>query len=82
MPGVLAAELTSSSLTTVGPMMRQDRTEAAAVFHGLRQQAEKDNSKEPYMCLSDFIAPKVRSARQQGFMTGSADVWAVITLGP
>jgi Vitamin B12 dependent methionine synthase, activation domain len=29
-----------------------------ATFHGLRQQAEKDN-KEPYCCLSDFIAPKV-----------------------
>jgi cobalamin-dependent methionine synthase I len=29
-----------------------------ATFHGLRQQAEKDDSKEPYLCLSDFIAPK------------------------
>ena len=29
------------------------------MFHGLRQQAEKDNAKEPYLCLSDFIAPKV-----------------------
>lgn len=25
-------------------------------FHGLRQQAEKDDP--PYFCLSDFIAPK------------------------
>ena len=25
-------------------------------FHGLRQQAEKDDP--PYFCLSDFIAPR------------------------
>lgn len=29
----------------------------AGKFYGLRQQAEKD-SDEPYMCVSDFIAPK------------------------
>ncbi|XP_066090739.1 methionine synthase isoform X2 [Saccopteryx bilineata] len=29
-----------------------------ATFHGLRQQAEKDSgSTDPYLCLSDFIAP-------------------------
>ncbi|XP_037836752.1 methionine synthase isoform X4 [Kryptolebias marmoratus] len=29
-----------------------------AVFHGLRQQAEKDgSSSEPYLCVSDFVAP-------------------------
>ncbi|XP_077050200.1 methionine synthase isoform X1 [Siphateles boraxobius] len=29
-----------------------------ATFHGLRQQAEKDSaSSEPYLCLSDFVAP-------------------------
>jgi 5-methyltetrahydrofolate--homocysteine methyltransferase len=28
------------------------------VLYGIRQQAEKDNSEEPYYCLSDFIAPK------------------------
>ncbi|KAB1271243.1 Methionine synthase [Camelus dromedarius] len=32
--------------------------EPIAVFHGLRQQAEKDSaSSDPYHCLSDFIAP-------------------------
>ena len=36
------------------------RGEVAATFHGLRQQAEKDGTKEPYYCMSDFIAPKVR----------------------
>ncbi|XP_070576417.1 methionine synthase-like [Ptychodera flava] len=30
--------------------------EPLAVFHGLRQQAEKE-SDEPFVCLSDFIAP-------------------------
>ena len=63
-------------------MLCQGRTEATAVFHGLRQQAEKDNSKEPYLCLSDFIAPKVlracercstpdRAASDQGLRSGS-----------
>jgi hypothetical protein len=33
------------------------RTALAGKFHGLRQQAEKD-SDEPYMCVSDFVAPK------------------------
>ncbi|CAL8106852.1 unnamed protein product [Orchesella dallaii] len=32
-------------------------SEPIAVLHGLRQQAEKEVSEEPYLCLSDFIAP-------------------------
>ena len=37
----------------------ETRTEVQCVFHGLRQQAEKDaDSDEAYMCLSDFVAPK------------------------
>jgi 5-methyltetrahydrofolate--homocysteine methyltransferase len=28
-----------------------------ATFHGLRQQSEKE-TEEPYLCLSDFVAPK------------------------
>nr|KAF6399908.1 5-methyltetrahydrofolate-homocysteine methyltransferase [Molossus molossus] len=33
-------------------------TQPVATFHGLRQQAEKDSaSTDPYLCLSDFIAP-------------------------
>lgn len=28
-----------------------------AVLHGLRQQAEKDLPLDPYVCLSDFVAP-------------------------
>ena len=34
----------------------EDRNETLAVFHTLRQQAEKKNGK-PYYALSDFIAP-------------------------
>ncbi|KAJ3315208.1 hypothetical protein HDU93_004658 [Gonapodya sp. JEL0774] len=35
------------------------RKKVIATFHGLRQQAEKEaDSSEPYLCLSDFIAPK------------------------
>ncbi|XP_070401461.1 methionine synthase [Nothobranchius furzeri] len=33
-------------------------TKPHATFHGLRQQAEKDSSSsEPYLCVSDFVAP-------------------------
>ncbi|KAJ2900814.1 hypothetical protein IWW38_000189 [Coemansia aciculifera] len=36
----------------------ESRTEVAGTYHGLRQQAEKDReSTDPYLCLSDFIAP-------------------------
>jgi len=35
----------------------EDRTTVKAVFHGLRQQAEKEKH-GAYMCISDFIAPK------------------------
>ena len=36
----------------------ENRREAQCRFFGLRQQAEKENDSEPYMCISDFIAPK------------------------
>ncbi|KAL7372014.1 hypothetical protein ABVT39_008476 [Epinephelus coioides] len=33
-------------------------TKPIGTFHGLRQQVEKDSSSsEPYLCLSDFVAP-------------------------
>ncbi|KAM6898711.1 methionine synthase isoform 2-T2 [Lycodopsis pacificus] len=33
-------------------------TEPISTFHGLRQQLEKDSSNsEPYLCVSDFVAP-------------------------
>lgn len=36
-----------------------DVTHSVATFYGLRQQAEKDSaSSEPYLCLSDFVAPE------------------------
>ena len=33
-----------------------DRGAPMAAFHGLRQQAEKDDG--PYLCLSDYVAPR------------------------
>lgn len=37
----------------------ETRSKVVAKFHGLRQQAEKDpEAKEPFLSLSDFIAPK------------------------
>ncbi|XP_061403125.1 methionine synthase isoform X1 [Lethenteron reissneri] len=42
-------------------------TSPVAVLHGLRQQAEKDSSDPgPYLCLSDFVAP--RSARVRDYV--------------
>lgn len=39
-------------------VLSDTHSEPVAVFHGLRQQVEKDSSSsEPYLCLSDFIAP-------------------------
>ncbi|KAJ2158450.1 hypothetical protein GGF46_003767 [Coemansia sp. RSA 552] len=36
----------------------ESRSEEVGVYYGLRQQAEKDKeSTDPYLCLSDFIAP-------------------------
>lgn len=36
----------------------EDRQRVQCRFFGLRQQAEKENEKEPHLCISDFIAPK------------------------
>jgi 5-methyltetrahydrofolate--homocysteine methyltransferase len=40
----------------------ETRTAVAGRFHGLRQQAEKDDLDEPYFCLSDFVAPATAAA--------------------
>jgi 5-methyltetrahydrofolate--homocysteine methyltransferase len=38
--------------------------EVAAVFYGLRQQAEKEpGADDPYACLSDFVAPSETGVR-------------------
>jgi 5-methyltetrahydrofolate--homocysteine methyltransferase len=34
------------------------RSAVKGTLHGLRQQAEKLDATDPYMCLSDFVAPK------------------------
>lgn len=39
----------------------ESRSTVAGTFYGLRQQAEKE-SDEPYLCLSDFVAPKGAAA--------------------
>ena len=36
----------------------ETRTTKVGTFYGLRQQAEKEvEDPEPYLCLSDFVAP-------------------------
>ena len=49
------------SANSVGDDIRiyadESRARVAATFYGLRQQAETDND-EPYMCISDFVAPE------------------------
>eukprot|EP01083_Nonionella_stella_P028094 77360_1 len=36
----------------------ESRTKVSATLHTLRQQAENDDSSDPYLAMSDFIAPK------------------------
>ena len=36
----------------------ESRSTVVTRLHGLRQQAEKLDQSEPYLCLSDFVAPK------------------------
>ena len=36
----------------------ESRSKVLSTLHGLRQQAEKLDQSEPYMNLSDFVAPK------------------------
>ena len=36
----------------------ESRKEVAGKLCGLRQQAEKMDASDPYICLSDFVAPK------------------------
>jgi 5-methyltetrahydrofolate--homocysteine methyltransferase len=36
----------------------ESRSTPKAVYRGLRQQAEKEKRDDPYLCISDFIAPK------------------------
>ncbi|XP_041818840.1 methionine synthase isoform X1 [Chelmon rostratus] len=48
-------------------------TKPIATFHGLRQQVKKDSSSsEPYLCVSDFVAP---------VDSGVADYIGVFTVG-
>jgi 5-methyltetrahydrofolate--homocysteine methyltransferase len=57
MRGIIAIYPANSVGDDIEVYADEERGEAVAKFYGLRQQAEKDND-EPYMCLSDFIAPK------------------------
>lgn len=41
----------------------EDRQQVRCRFFGLRQQAEKENEAEPYMCISDFVAPKASGVK-------------------
>lgn len=36
----------------------ETRSEVIGTFHGLRQQAQKNDDSEPYMSLTDFMAPR------------------------
>ncbi|MCG8527764.1 MAG: homocysteine S-methyltransferase family protein [Opitutales bacterium] len=36
----------------------EERSELLSVFHFLRQQKERSNAEDPYLCLADFVAPK------------------------
>ena len=60
--GVVAfypANSRSDDILVYKPEDDEQRNQPIEVLHGLRQQAEKDSAaaSEPYLCLSDFIAP-------------------------
>jgi 5-methyltetrahydrofolate--homocysteine methyltransferase len=41
----------------------ETRAQQRCVFHGLRQQAEVESDTDPYLCLSDFIAPRASGVK-------------------
>ena len=55
--GVVGIFPASSSGDDIEIYTDDDRRLVRCRFFGLRQQAEKE-TEEPYMCISDFIAPK------------------------
>ncbi|XP_074642023.1 methionine synthase-like isoform X2 [Tubulanus polymorphus] len=55
--GVLAFYKAHSSVDDI--IVYNENGDLIETFYGLRQQAEKDShSEDPYLCLSDFVAPK------------------------
>lgn len=52
---IYAANTVGDDIEIYADETRQNSTHK---FFGLRQQAEKENESEAYLCLSDFIAPK------------------------
>ena len=42
----------------IGVYANEERQQVGCRFFGLRQQAEKEKEDEPYIGISDFIAPK------------------------
>ncbi|KAJ8264431.1 hypothetical protein GJAV_G00149070 [Gymnothorax javanicus] len=56
--GFWPAQSVGDDIYVYAPDTVPQNSEPVATFHGLRQQAEKEaSSTEPYLCLSDFVAP-------------------------
>ncbi len=61
--GIYPANSMGDDIQVFAPEEDETRMGAPiATFHGLRQQAEKDTN-DPFMCISDFIAPKETGLR-------------------
>uniref|UniRef100_A0A8C2DML2 Methionine synthase n=1 Tax=Cyprinus carpio TaxID=7962 RepID=A0A8C2DML2_CYPCA len=57
--GFWAAQSDGDDIHLYADDVTAQNTTPVATFYGLRQQAEKDSaSSEPYLCLSDFVAPR------------------------
>uniref|UniRef100_A0A8C1N1D3 Methionine synthase n=1 Tax=Cyprinus carpio TaxID=7962 RepID=A0A8C1N1D3_CYPCA len=57
--GFWAAQSDGDDIHLYADDVTAQSTTPVATFYGLRQQAEKDSaSSEPYLCLSDFVAPR------------------------
>lgn len=55
--GIIGFYPANSNGDDIDVFSNENRKEKLCVFHGLRQQSEKDVD-EPYYCISDFVAPE------------------------
>jgi len=55
--GIFPANAEGDDIEVYADEVARERRDVRARFHGLRQQAEKDGSSEPHLCVSDFVAP-------------------------
>jgi len=56
--GIISFYPANSNGDDINVFSNEEKKERIAVFHGLRQQSQKEVDDEPYYCISDFVAPE------------------------